>query len=181
MALTGTIDQKGIVEEVIIEEEKPIEVSSEKQEDLFGEQQQFEGTDGWGCIEVSYSDGNIKMQNVKWELRDKFFHILEKDKEVEEGIFIPLTKVVHFSFYYKAPIQKIENSRPCGLDECDKPLGPDCNNCTLNPDNPKNPNVPKTEEEGCGVTDCTSVTCDDCNSKQESKKSPKTENEELPW
>jgi len=82
----------------------------EKQEEQNFEQQQFDGTDGWGFIEVHYSDGNIKMKFVQWEVEDKFFHIKEKGLEKEEGIYIPLSKLTHFKFYRRPPIENSEKN-----------------------------------------------------------------------
>jgi len=124
-----------IVKDVLFEDEK---IEKEIQE-----QQQFEGTDGWGFIDVRYNDGGFSMRNVKWEIKDKFFHIKEKGLESEEGKYIPLTKLVHFSFYYNAPAATEEDLNDDPLEEDhfgDDPEDPENDNGEAVDDNQKTEN-----------------------------------------
>jgi len=85
--------------EILPEDQAPESLSIPKEEQINGsEQLQFVGTDGWGIIKVKHSEGYDTIVNAKWEIQDKFFHILEKGREKEEGLYIPLTKVVYFRF-----------------------------------------------------------------------------------
>ncbi|MCL4417495.1 MAG: hypothetical protein M1365_12525 [Actinobacteria bacterium] len=120
-------------------------VPAEKQEDkgIPTEQLQFIGTDGWGIISIKHGDSYgspEKYYNVKYKLEDKFFHILEKGKEKEEGLFIPMSKVKYFRFDLAGELL------PCKTTECIRSNN-DCDRCELNLENIK-------KLEICGLKEC---------------------------
>ena len=119
------------------------EAAAEKQEEKL-EQMQFIGTEGYGIITIkngdTYNSTTQKYYNVKWEIHDKFFHIKEKGKEVEEGLYIPMSKVKEFSFAMEGELL------PCRSMKCARE-DYRCDDCKDNP-------VNLAKLEICNRADC---------------------------
>jgi len=148
-------------QEKIVVMEEP---EDEKPEEEKLTQMQFEGTDGFGIIAIKYGDSYgspERFYDARWEIQDKFFHILEKGKEKEEGLFIPLSKVRYFRFDRQGDLP------PCGNTECQERKDDgemDCEKCRLNSEN-------MAKLEICGEKECReNFNCSYCDENPENQK-----------
>jgi hypothetical protein len=131
-------------------------------------QMQFVGTEGWGLISIKYGDSYgydspEKFFNAKYEIQDKFFHIMERGKEKEEGLYIPLSKIKYFRFELEGDLL------PCGSTECTLERK-DCNGCKLNPEN-----IEKLKVCGRKKCDDRSFSCEYCDHNPENKEEEEEE------